>query len=427
VLAFTSTASIAPDVPEMSDVPNADAPVAESPVPTASPTTSVAVAATKKPANAGGWVEVRLALSHHTASVIPQRSAAVPYASMPATPPATHRAAVKRRVPQYHRRPVQYHGADVTVGRSEPTRALLVPMHRDDGVLRSADEAPPDGPQVAGDACLSEPPICPDLCGDVPFQNSLQNVAEIVRCIVNATVQEIGSGDTGSPPDFGAQVPAPAPGDTSAGQYQGPPCEQGSTTATPAAPPAGSPAPDAAPTAIPTPASGSTTGPSAPVAATSSGPPPTKGGAGETSNADDGWQLVRAARRRPPASRAVVAAASVSANGTHEVAQARVATSHRTHKAAHPARKLVPGLQGDHHAALATASRASEPGDPDAWPLRTMIALLVFASLAFALAAVAKVTGAGAAASVAARLGSRSLSRGGSSRANRKRGIRYRE
>lgn len=56
-----------------------------------------------------------------------------------------------------------------------------------------------------------------------------------------------------------------------------------------------------------------------------------------------------------------------------------------------------------------------------------MIALLALASLALALAAVAKVNGGVAAASVRARLASRGLSRGVGSAANRKRGIRYRE
>jgi hypothetical protein len=87
----------------------------------------------------------------------------------------------------------------------------------------------------------------------------------------------------------------------------------------------------------------------------------------------------------------------------------------------------VPALRGGHHVALATAASPSAPSDSDAWPLRTMIALLALASLALSLAAVAKENGGGVAASVRARLGSRGLSRRGVSAANRKRGIRYRE
>jgi hypothetical protein len=420
-LVFASTASIAPDVPETSGVADAATPVDELAVPSDLPA-PVTVAVAKKPANSAGWVEVRAAPLQRASRVIPARTTAVPSASTPAAPHATHRAAVKRRVPQYHGRPAQYHRPDVTTRPSESTRALLVPTSRHDGALMSADAEPSDGSQDPGDPCTSEPPICPDLCGDIPVQNSLQNVAEIVRCIVNAVTQEIG-----------AQVPPAAPGDTSDGQYhcddpqyQGPPCEQTPPAATPAAPPADTPAPDAAPATTPTPTSGSTAGPSAPVGATPAGPSTTHGGGADTSKADDGWQLVRAAPHRPAASHAVVAAISVPPATRPEVAHARVAVS-RVHRAAHPARRLAPAARGGHHAALATAARASAPGDSDAWPLRTMIILLALATLALTLAAVAKVNGAGAAASVRARLGSRGLSRGGGPAANRKRGIRYRE
>jgi hypothetical protein len=436
-LVFASTASIAPEVPETAGETDAATPVDESAAPSDPPAAPVTITVAKKPANNEGWVEVRAVLSRRAPSVIPTRRAAVRYARPPVTPPAVQRAAAERRVPQYHRRPAQYHAAARSVGPSQPTRALLVPMHRHDGELTSADEAPSDGSQDPGDTCPSEPSICPDLCGDVLAQNSLQNIAEIVRCIVNAVTQEIGSGDNGSLPDSGAQVPAPVAGDTSDGQYhcddpqyQCPPCEQSTTAATPAAPPAGTPAPDAAPTATPTttPTSGSTTGPSAPAGATSPGPSPTRGAAADTSNAEDGWQLVHAAPQRPPARHTVLAAASVPATSPHEVVQARVvAAVPRSPKAEHPARRLVPGLRGGHQVALATAASASAPSDSDAWPLRTMIALLALASLGLALAAVAKVNGGVAAASVRARLGSKALSRGAGFAAKRKRGVRYRE
>lgn len=429
-LVFASTASIAPDVPETSGVTDAATPVDESALPSDPPAAPVTVPVAKKPASNAGWVKVRPLVPHRAPSVIPTASAAVPRASTPVTPPATHRAAVKRRVPQYQRRPPQYHAADGAAGPAEPTRALLVPMPRYDGVLTSAEEAPSDDSQDPGGTCTSEPPICPSLCGDVPVQNSLQNVAEIVRCIVNAAMQEIGSGDNGALPDTGAPLPPPVTGDTSDGQYhcddpqyQGPPCDQSPT----AAPPADTPAPDAAPTATPTPTSGSTTGPSLPTGTTSSGPSTTHGGA-DQSNTDDGWRLVRAAPPRPPASHAMLAAASVPATSPHEVAQARGAVAvPRIQKRAQPERGFAPAPRGGHYAALATATRASAPADPDAWPLRTMIALLALASLALSLAAVAKENGGGAAASVRARLGSRGLTRRRGSAANRKRGIRYRE
>jgi hypothetical protein len=432
-LVFAKTASIASDVPETSGVADPGTPVEEPAVPSDLPAVPVTVTVVKKPANDAGWVEVRPVPSHRASRVIPVRTATVPRASTPATPPATQSAAVKRRVPQYHRRPAQYHRAAVNMRPSESTRALPIPMDRHDGALMSADDPPSDGPQDTGDTCTSEPPICPDLCGDFPVQNSLQNIAEIVRCIVNAATQEIG-----------AQVPPAAPGDTSDGQYhcddpqyQGPPCEPTATSATPAAPPADTPAPDAAPATTPTPTSGSTAGPSAPVGATPSGPSTTHGGGADTSKADDGWQLVRAAPHRPAANHAMLPPASVPATSPHGVpatsphgvvARARVAAAApRIQKREHPARAVVRAPRGARSAALATAARASAPGDSDAWPLRTMIILLALATLALTLAAVAKVNGAGAAASVRARLGSRGLSRGGGSAANRKRGIRYRE
>ena len=439
-LVFASTASIAPEVPETAGEADAPTPVDESAAPSDPPAAPVTITVAKKPANNEGWVEVRAVLSQRAPSVIPTRRAAVRYARTPVTPPAVQRAAAERRVPQYHRRPAQYHAAARSVGPSQPTRALLVPMHRHDGELTSADEAPSDGSQDPGDTCPSEPSICPDLCGDVPAQNSLQNIAEIVRCIVNAVTQEIGSGDNGSLPDSGAQVPAPVAGDTSDGQYhcddpqyQCPPCEQSPTAATPAAPPADTPAPDAAPTATPTPTtptptSGSTTGPSAPAGATSPGSSPTRGAAADASKADDGWQLVHAAPHRPPAGHAAFAATSVPATSPHEVAQARVvAVVPRSQKVEHPAHRFVPALRGGHHVALATAASPSAPSDSDAWPLRTMIALLALASLGLALAAVAKANGGVAAAFVRTRLGSKALSRGAGSAANRKRGVRYRE
>jgi hypothetical protein len=432
-LVFASTASIAPDVPETSGITDAATPVDASALPSDPPAAPVTVPVAKKPAKDAGWVEVR-PVSHRASSVIPAPSAVVPHASTPATPPATHHAAVKRRVPQYHRRPGQYHGADRAAGPAQPTRVLLVPMPRPDGALVSAEEAPSDDSPDPDGTCTSAPPICPDLCGDVPVQNSLQNIAEIVRCIVNGATQEIASGDNGSLPDSGPQLPPEATGDTSDGQYhcddpqyQGPPCEQSPTAATPAAPPAETPAPDAAPTATPTPTSGPTTGPSVPTGATSSGPSTTHGGADQPST-DDGWQLVRAAPHRPPARHAVLAAARVPATSPHEVAEARVAIAvPRSRKTEQPERGFAPASRGGHYAALATATRASGPADSDAWPLRTVIALLAFASLALCLAAVAKENGGGAAASVRARLGSRGLSRRGGSAANRKRGVRYRE
>ena len=277
--------------------------------------------------------------------------------------------------------------------------------------------------------------MCPGVCGDIPVQNSLQNVAEILRCIVNPVTQEIGDGDNGSLPASGAQVPPPVAGDTSDGQYhcddpqyQGPPCEQSPTAATPTAPPAATPAPDAAPTATPTPTSGSTTGPSGPAGATSPGPSTARGAAADTSNADDGWQLVHPAPSRPYAGHALIAVARVPATARHEVAPARIVVAvPRSQKPGHPAHRFVPAPRGGHHVALATAASALAPSDSDAWPLRTMFALLALASLALALAAVAKVNGSVAAASVLARVASRGLSRGGVAAARRKRGIRYRE
>jgi hypothetical protein len=122
------------------------------------------------------------------------------------------------------------------------------------------------------------------------------------------------------------------------------------------------------------------------------------------------------------------ATAKIPATSSREVAQARVAVAvPRIPKTAQPERQFAPAARGGHYAALATAAGASGAADSDAWPLRTMIALLALASLALTLAAVAKENGGGAAASVRARLGSRGLSRRGGSAANRTRGIRYRE
>jgi hypothetical protein len=417
-LVFANTASIAPDVPETSDIADPSAAVTETSVP-AAPVAPVAATVVKKPVNDAGWVEVRSRSSHRVTAISPHPAAASD-ASTPATPPATQRAAVKRRVPQYHRHPAQYHAADVTPGRSESTSATLAPMQRHDGVLTSSDDPPSDGSPDTGDPCTSEPPICPDLCGDIPLQNSVRNVAEIVRCIVNAVTQEIG-----------AEVPPAVPGDTSGGQYQcddpqyqGPPCDQPPIAATPAAPPDAAPTPGAAPTATPTPTGGSTTGPSGPAGATPSGPSTTHAGSTGTSNADDGWQLVPKASERPHASRAVLAEASVPATSPREPAHVRVAAAvPRAQRVLQPPRRFAPSLRSGHPDALATAATSTAAPHSDNWLARTMILLLALGSFALVLAAVTRVNGGAAAASVRARLGSRGLSRG----SGRRRGIRYRE
>jgi hypothetical protein len=419
-LVFANTASIAPDVPVTSGNDDPSGPVDEAAVPADPPEAPVPAPTVKKPANDAGWVEVARRSSQR-ATVIPPHVAVASHASTPATPPATQRAAVKRRVPQYHRHPAQYHAADVTPGPSESTGATLAPMQRHDGVLRGTDDSPSDGSTDTGDTCTSEPPICPDLCGDIPVQNSVQNIAEIVRCIVNGVTQEIG-----------VELPPAAPGDTSEGQYhcddpqyQGPPCDQAPTAATPAAPPDATPTPDAAPTATPTPAGGSTAGPSGPPGATPSGPSTTHVGTAGTSNAADGWQLVPAVRHRPVASHVVLAQASVPATSPRKVAHARVAAAAapRPQRVEERARGFLPALRGGHHVALATAATSAGAAHSDTWPVRTMILLLALGSLALMLAAVTRVNGAAAAASVRARLGSRGLSRGSA----RRRGIRYRE
>jgi hypothetical protein len=418
-LVFANTASIAPDVPETSDIADPSAAVTETSVPTDAPVAPVLATVVKKPVNDAGWVEVRSRPSHRVTAISPH-AAAAPHASTPATPPAAHRAAVKRRVPQYHRRPAQYHAPDAALGPSESTGATLVPRQRHHGVVTSSDEPPSGGSTDTGDSCISEPSICPDLCGDIPVQNSVQNVAEIVRCIVNTVTQEIG-----------AEVPPAVPGDTSEGQYhcddpqyQGPPCDQTPTAATPAAPPDAMPTPDAAPTATPTPPGGSTTGPSGPAGATPSGPSTTNAGSTEPSNADDGWQLVPKASERPHPSQAVLAEASVPATSPREVAHVRVAAAvPRAQRVAQPPRRFAPAQRGGHPAALGTAATSAGAPRSDTWPVRTMILLLALGSLALVLAAVTRVNGGAAAASVRTRLGSRGLSRGSA----RRRGIRYRE
>jgi hypothetical protein len=83
----------------------------------------------------------------------------------------------------------------------------------------------------------------------------------------------------------------------------------------------------------------------------------------------------------------------------------------------------LPALRGGLTSLWRRQRHPQERRISDTWPVRTMILLLALGSLALVLAAVTRVNGAAAAASVRARLGSRGLSRGSA----RRRGIRYRE
>jgi len=149
-------------------------------------------------------------------------------------------------------------------------------------------------------------------------------------------------------------------------------------------------------------------------------------GVAAPSNPDDGWELVHESRAPKPVSHLSAAAPRVRSTRVLQSAPARV---HHVRLPAHPMvhpPKLSPASEGRHRVALAPAVGASSGSNDGEWPLRTTAALLALASLALALAALAKVYGGGTAVALRARLGSKGLSAARRRRPDDERGIRYR-
>jgi hypothetical protein len=414
VLKIANSATIAPDVPETPVDADAPTPADETAVPADVDTPDVPA---ETPANQDGWVEVKPSTSHPAPTVISVRSAVPAHVQV-------RRAAVPRHEVQYQASPRQYHRRSTKVRPAAHTSSLHAPSQPARSALSRSAHEPATGGQSGDDICTTEPPICPDVCSDDSPQNSVQNVAEIVRCIVNSALGEIGNGEAGSAPDSGVVTPVPLPEPDASGQYQcedlryhHPACDSQAPAGSPAAPPTSTPTPDAAPVAPP---SGTTVTPTAPGA--DSAPV----GVAAPSNPDDGWELVHESRAPKPLSHVTAAAPLVRSTRVLQSAPARV---HHvrvpTHPMVHPP-KLSPTSEGRHRVALAPSAGASSGSKGAEWPLRTTVALLALASIALALAALAKVYGGGTAVALRTRLGSKGLSSARRRRPDDERGIRYR-
>lgn len=429
VLEIANAATIAPDVPETAIVDDAAVPADEPAMPAAE---DLAAVTREAPAKQDGWVEVRPAPSPAVRSAVPNRLPVVAHLPVPTRATATPPEAAQRRTARYHPRPRQYHPSNARAHMRDREAPAQSAMSRPQRAFPRSASASPSGLENSDDTCTSARPICPDVCVSDPVQNSIQNVAEIVRCIVNSALQEIGNSDDGSVPASAGATAMPTPESDSGGQYQcedrryhDPRCDSVAPATPPSVPPATTPMPDAAPVTPPTappPASAVSGGP-----ASSATPVPAPGRA-TAPNADDGWQLVEAS----PPRHLVTRPAAVSAYAVPRMLaspKARAAAVPAPHKPTRPpvrVRTQRSTPHGPRSVALGPAAGAVPASGSEGWPLGTALALLALASLTLGLGAMGKVYGTGAAVAVRARLGSKGLSAAGRPRKGDAPGIRYR-